>query len=149
MSTVLALIELDAEGRPAASNRDVVAAASRLGDVVAVVAAPASQAAALGAALGELGATRVTVVDVAGADGLLAAAGVTAASHAVTAEHPSAVVAAHSIEGREIAAAMARESSRTPSSGGRTSCALASRAAWPCSPCAPAPSSRSLPRPPR
>jgi len=107
MSTVLALIELDAEGCPAASNRDVVAAASRLGDVVAVVAAPAAHASELGAALGELGATRVTVVDVAGADGLLAAAAATAASHVVAAERPTAVVAAHSLEGREVAAVIA------------------------------------------
>lgn len=107
MSTVLALIELDAEGRPAASNCDVLAAASRLGDVVAVVAAPASRSAELGAALGELGAMRVTIVEVEGADGLLTAAAVSAASHVVITEHPSVVVAAHSLEGREVAAAVA------------------------------------------
>jgi electron transfer flavoprotein alpha subunit len=107
MSTVIAVIELDAAGHPAASNRDVLAAARRLGDAVAVVAAPAARAAELGERLGELGATRVTVVEVAGAQGLLNAGPVSAVSSAVTAERPTAVVAAHSIEGREVAAAVA------------------------------------------
>lgn len=107
MSTVLALVELDAGGHPVAANRDVLAAAHRLGDVVAVVAAPAARAAELGASLGDIGATRVVVVDVAGADGLLGASEVTAASSVVAAEAPNAVVAAHSIAGREVAAAVA------------------------------------------
>ena len=107
MSTVLALIDLDTAGHPAASARDVLAAATVLGDAVAVVAAPAARATDLGERLGALGAARVIIVDVAGAEGLLNAAAVTAASQAVRAETPSVVVAAHSVEGREIAAAVA------------------------------------------
>ena len=107
MSTVLALVDLDDRGTPSSSAHDVIAAARRLGEVVAVVAGPAARAPEYAEALGRAGAARVAVVEVSGSEGMLAAGPVLALRHLVAQASPLAVVAAHSREGREAAVAVA------------------------------------------
>jgi electron transfer flavoprotein alpha subunit len=106
MTTALALIELRPDAHPENSAGDVIAAAQRLGDVLAVVAAAGDLSTQLAEELGALGASRVLVVDT-GTASSLGGPEVTAAMTAIAAASPVAVVAAHSISGREIAAAVA------------------------------------------
>ncbi|WP_062464022.1 electron transfer flavoprotein subunit alpha/FixB family protein [Demequina soli] len=96
--TILVLLDRDAEGGLAASSAALLGAASLVGDPVALVVGDG--AAAQAAAAGALGATRVLAAP-AGAAGV----GVVDALEAAAARvRPGAVLASHSVDGREAAA---------------------------------------------
>ena len=107
MSHALAFIETSASGEVRSTAAMLIAAASQLGTPVAVVAAPAGNADALTAQLGALGAAQVYLAETDQAGSLLVAPQLAALEAASAALHPSAIVLAHSIDGREIAARLA------------------------------------------
>lgn len=107
MANILALIELTPAGEPAASTRGLLAAAASLGTPVAVLAAPAEPDAGTTARLGQLGAAVVFTGVGPQAGSVLTGPAVEALEAAVAAYAPSAVLAANSVEGREIAARLA------------------------------------------
>ncbi|WP_174775000.1 electron transfer flavoprotein subunit alpha/FixB family protein [Cryobacterium flavum] len=106
MTTALALIELTPTGAIRPSARMLLAAAARLGDPVAVVVAAPHKSEGLLAELGSLGAARV-VVATSNTDGLLLAHEVEALVAAANAGPITAILAANSVEGREVAARVA------------------------------------------
>lgn len=107
MSTVLALIDTAPDGTPRPTAGGVLAAASLLGDVVAVVTVPAGAGAAAAAALGALGATSVRVTETPDAAIALGTPLVDAAAAAVADLSPVAVVASHTVDGRDVAGRLA------------------------------------------
>lgn len=100
---ILVLVEIDAEGRPPASTGGVLALASQLGDPIAVAVQPSAEAVQ---ALGDLGATRVIAVADPRGDTLVGYL-VDALQVAVESVEPRAVLAAHTVDGREAAARLA------------------------------------------
>jgi len=108
---VLALLDTTATGALAPSAAEVLGAAAVLGEPVAVVpVTPALDGAALATAAGVAGAARVLLVPVP-AD--VVTVGVAAALEAAAATvTPEAVLAAHSVEGREAAARFAARTGR-------------------------------------
>ncbi len=104
MASVLVLIDSAPDGTVAASAGMLLAAASRLGDPIAVVVSDADPA-GLGTALGALGAAQVQVVSAPA--GVLTGPAVEALAHAATTTSPVAVLLANSIAGREIAGRLA------------------------------------------
>ena len=107
MSHALAFIETSASGEVRNTAAMLIAAASQLGTPVAVVVAAPGNGEALTAQLGALGAAQVYVAETDQAGGLLVAPQVAALEAASAALHPSAIVLAHSIDGREIAGRLA------------------------------------------
>jgi electron transfer flavoprotein alpha subunit len=107
MTNVLALIEISPTGAVTSSAPALIAAASKLGTPVAVVATQPGEGAALVAQLGALGAQQVYLAESAQVGRLLAAAQVEALTSAARALEPSAVIVANSIESREAAARFA------------------------------------------
>ncbi|CAN5517588.1 electron transfer flavoprotein subunit alpha/FixB family protein [soil metagenome] len=107
MSHALAFIETSAGGEVRNTAAMLIAAASRLGTPVAVVVAAPGAADALTVQLGALGAAQVYVAETDQAGGLLIAPQVAALEAASAALQPSAIVLAHSIDGREIAGRLA------------------------------------------
>jgi electron transfer flavoprotein alpha subunit len=107
MSNVVVLIELTAAGTPTSSAGMLLAAGARLGTPVAVVAAKPGTSAALTESLGAAGATQVFVGETDAAGGTLVTPQVAALSAAVASLSPVAVIAAHSVDGREVAARIA------------------------------------------
>lgn len=108
MANILALIELTPAGEPAASTRGLLAAAASLGTPVAVLAAPAAEPdAGTTARLGQLGAAVVFTGVGPQASSVLTGPAVEALEAAVVAYAPAAVLAANSVDGREIAARLA------------------------------------------
>ncbi len=107
MSNVLALIEVSPDGHVSTTAAMLLGAASRLGTPVAVVAAAPGSSAALGEALGALGAEQVYVAETAEVVTSLLAPQVAALALAFSALDPSAILVANSIDGRELAARVA------------------------------------------
>jgi electron transfer flavoprotein alpha subunit len=108
---ILALLEVSAEGELESSAAEVLGAAAKLGDPVAVIPVTGSNAAAaLASAAGRLGARRVLTVPVPERQVVVGVveALTAAAAHTV----PGAVLAAHSIDGREAAARFAVRTKR-------------------------------------
>jgi electron transfer flavoprotein alpha subunit len=106
MSDVLVLIEHSGD-TPASSSSELLAAAAELGTPVAVVVNDGS-ASGLAKALGALGAAKVCVAAVAGADSLLVTPQVAALQAAIAASGDvSAVVLGNSIDSREAGARLA------------------------------------------
>ena len=104
MSKVLVLIEVS-DGQIANTAAGLLAAASRLGEPVAVLAAkPGSD---LGAQLGSLGAAEVYLAETDQAGQLLVTPDVDALASAVEALEPSAVLLNNSPDGRDAAARLA------------------------------------------
>jgi electron transfer flavoprotein alpha subunit len=104
MSKVLVLIEVS-DGQIANTAAGLLAAASRLGEPVAVLAAkPGSD---LGAQLGSLGAAEVYLAETDQAGQLLVTPDVDALASAVEALQPSAVLLGNSPDGRDAAARLA------------------------------------------
>ena len=106
-ANVLALIEITATGNIATSAPSLIAAASKLGTAVAVVATRPGEGAALVAQLGTLGAKHVYLAECEHVGRLLATAQVHALISAAQALEPSAVIAANSVESCEAAARFA------------------------------------------
>ncbi|MGN6128511.1 MAG: electron transfer flavoprotein subunit alpha/FixB family protein [Humibacter sp.] len=108
---VLALLDVTLAGALASSAAEVLGAASTLGEPVAVIPlTPTADADALVAAAGSAGASRVLVVPVP-ADQVTVAI-VDALAAAAAAVVPAAILAAHSIEGREASARVAARTKR-------------------------------------
>lgn len=110
MSNILVNIELAPNGSPRASTAHLLQLASRIGEPVAVVAAPPGAGAALAAELGALGAPSVLVAETAAATTHVGAAAVDALAAAVARYEPAAVLASSGSDGRE---ALGRLSART------------------------------------
>ena len=98
MSNVLALIETAPDGTARSTAPMLLAAASRLGTAVAVVVG------AEPSGLGALGAEQVWAADVPGADTVLTGAQLEALAAAAAELKPSAILIAHSVDGRDVAA---------------------------------------------
>lgn len=106
MAPILVHVELDADGRVAPSAAELLAAAARLGDPVAVVVSPGDPA-PLVAQLGERGAARVVTATFPAAASMLSTPAAAALVAAAALEAPAAVLAAHTVEGRDVAARVA------------------------------------------
>lgn len=106
MSTVLAHIELDPAGRPAATAAEVLSAAARLGDPVAVLCTDEDPGPVV-ARLGALGAARVVVAVHPAAAGPLSVPAADAVVAAAAIDPPVAVLTAHTRTGRDVAARVA------------------------------------------
>lgn len=104
MSKVLALVELTTQGTIAKTTPELIAAAAKLGDPVAVLVTPPGGGAALAEELGGLGATEVYAAETDQAGSTLVTPAVEALAAAVQALQPSAVVLANSPDGRDTAA---------------------------------------------
>ena len=98
MSNVIALIETAPDGTARSTAPMLLAAASRLGTAVAVVVG------AEPSGLGALGAEQVWTADVPGADTVLTGAQLEALAAAAAELNPSAILIAHSVDGRDVAA---------------------------------------------
>jgi len=107
MSNILTLIELSGTGAIRNTAPALLAAAAKLGTPVAVVATKPGAGAALAAELGELGAAQVYVAESDQAGSLLVAPEVEALAAATAALEPAAILLAHSVEGRDVAARLA------------------------------------------
>lgn len=107
MSTILTLVELTHQGEVSASARGLLAAAASLGTPVAVVATPTPLSEDAIGQLGALGATGIYQAVGAEAATVLGTPSVEALAGAVAALAPQAVLAANSVDGREIAARLA------------------------------------------
>lgn len=103
MSNILALIEISPTGALTAGAPALLAAAARLGTPVAVLATKPGQGAALVEQLGALGAQQVYLAESPLVGEVLAAPQVEALTSAARALDPAAVIAANSVESREIA----------------------------------------------
>jgi electron transfer flavoprotein alpha subunit len=102
---ILVLIDTDAEGRPSRSAAELLGAASLIGTPSALLVGPAALAGESAAALGQLGAAQVLTVE---ADALPSVGMIVDALVAADASlKPAAVLASHSVEGREAAARFA------------------------------------------
>jgi len=107
MSNILTLIELSGTGAIRNTAPALLAAAAKLGTPVAVVATKPGAGAALAAELGELGAAQVYVAESDQVGSLLVAPEVEALASAAAALEPAAILLAHSVEGRDVAARLA------------------------------------------
>jgi len=107
MSNILTLIELSGTGAIRNTAPALLAAAAKLGTPVAVVATRPGAGAELAAELGELGAARVYVAESDQVGSLLVAPEVEALASAAAALEPAAILLAHSVEGRDVAARLA------------------------------------------
>jgi electron transfer flavoprotein alpha subunit len=107
MSHALAFIETSASGEVRNTAAMLIAAASQLGTPVAVVVAAPGSGDALTAQLGALGAAEVYLAETDQVGSLLVAPQLAALVAASAALQPTAIVLAHSIDGREIAGRLA------------------------------------------
>src|SRR6185312_4230352 len=107
MSNILTLIELSGTGAIRNTAAGLLAAAAKLGTPVAVVAAKPGAGSALAAELGGLGAPQVYVAESDQVGTLLVAPEVEALVAAHAALDPAAILLAHSVEGRDVAARLA------------------------------------------
>ena len=107
MANILTLVELTHEGGIAASARGLLAAAAPLGTPVAVVATTAPLADDVVAWLGALGADAIYQAVGPDAATVLGTPALEAMTLAVAALAPAAVLAANSVDGREVAARLA------------------------------------------
>jgi electron transfer flavoprotein alpha subunit len=107
MSNILTLIELSGTGAIRNTAPALLAAAAKLGTPVAVVATRPGAGVPLAAELGELGAAQVYVAESDQVGSLLVAPEVEALASAAAALEPAAILLAHSVEGRDVAARLA------------------------------------------
>lgn len=107
MPTVLVFVEVSPAGAIRSGAAMLIGAASRLGTVVAVAASVPGRAPDLARQLGELGAGAVFIGESAATETNLLAVELATLDAARAAHAPIAVVAAHSIAGREVAARLA------------------------------------------
>ncbi len=107
MSLALAFIETSATGEIRNTAAMLIAAAAKLGTPVAVVVAAPGRGDLLSSQLGALGAAQVYVAETDQVGSLLIAPQIAALEAAAAALQPSAIVLAHSIDGREIAGRLA------------------------------------------
>lgn len=107
MSNILVHVEVSNTGAVSTSVRGLLAAAARLGTAVAVVAVAPGARADLVSELGQLGAAHVHLVQSDQVGALLVTPQVDALESAVMALDPAAVLVAHSVEGRTVAARLA------------------------------------------
>jgi electron transfer flavoprotein alpha subunit len=106
MPKVIAYVEVAPSGAPRESAATALAAASLLGEPVAVIAIERQPDPELLTRLGDLGATEVHALIRSG-DQQLVTPGVDAVMSVIRTLSPVAVVAVHSVEGREVAARVA------------------------------------------
>ena len=107
MSNVLVLIELSSKGEVRSTAAELIAAASRLGVPVAVVAAKPGAGGALAATLGGVGAAQVYIGESDLVGSALVAPQIETLASAVAAFDPSAILVAGSNDGRDAAARLA------------------------------------------
>lgn len=107
MSNVLTFIEVSATGQISPTAQELLAAASKLGSPVAVVAVAPGAGAGLVEALGSCGAEQVFLGESPEVGSALCAPQVEAVVAAVAALNPAALLVAHSVEGRDVAARVA------------------------------------------
>ncbi|MEO7123840.1 MAG: electron transfer flavoprotein subunit alpha/FixB family protein [Lacisediminihabitans sp.] len=107
MSNILTLIEVSGTGTIRNTAPALLAAAAKLGTPVAVIAVAPGAGAALATQLGELGAAQVYVAESDQVGTLLVAPEVEALAAAHAALEPAAILLAHSVEGRDVAARLA------------------------------------------
>jgi electron transfer flavoprotein alpha subunit len=107
MSNILTLVEVSSTGTIRNTAATLLAAAAKLGAPVAVVAVKPGAGAALAAELGALGASQVYVAESDQVGTSLVAPEVEALAAAHAALAPAAVLVAHSVEGRDVAARLA------------------------------------------
>ncbi len=101
--SILVLLEVTPSGELAKSAPGLLGAAAGAGTPVALIVAGEERHDALAAAAGALGATRVLVAGLGGADSSLTVPLVDALAAAVDRVQPDAVLVSNSIEGRDIA----------------------------------------------
>ncbi|MDJ0315279.1 electron transfer flavoprotein subunit alpha/FixB family protein [Arthrobacter sp. H35-D1] len=102
MSNILVNIELAADGSLRSTTAHLLSLAARLGEPVAVLAAPPGASAELVAELGGLGAAAIVVGECPASSNLVAAASVAALADAITSHAPAAVLASTSPTAREV-----------------------------------------------
>lgn len=108
MTSVLVLIDLDADSRPSDAAAGLLALAARLGEPVAVLPiAPDTDTATHAEALGALGAARVVLVEHPDTGRVLATPAVEALAAAAEALKPRAVLLSHTADGRDVAGRLA------------------------------------------
>jgi electron transfer flavoprotein alpha subunit len=106
--SILVLLDVGADGKLAKSSAGLIGAASRIGTPVALVVAPPAAADGLATEAGAFGASTVLVAGV--DDSQLSVPAVDALEAAAALVDPDAVLASHSVEGRELAARFAARS---------------------------------------
>ncbi|MEO8527558.1 MAG: electron transfer flavoprotein subunit alpha/FixB family protein [Pseudolysinimonas sp.] len=107
MSNILTLIEVSSTGELRNTAPALLAAAAKLGTPVAVVAVKPGTGAALASQLGELGASQVYVAESDQVGASLVSPEIEALVSAHAALSPGAVLVAHSVTGRDVAARLA------------------------------------------
>lgn len=107
MAHILAFIETSAAGTPAASAGELLAAAAKLGTPAAVIVVAPGAGAGIAERLGALGAEQVFIAESAEIGKVLIGPQIAGVAAAVAALGPAAVLAAHSVQGREVAARLA------------------------------------------
>lgn len=107
MENIIVFVEVNNQGAVAQSVRGLLAAAGAIGTPVAVSASSAPFSEETVAELGRLGAVALYQGVVDGADSVLGTPAVDALAQAVAALSPAAVLAANSVDGREVAARLA------------------------------------------
>lgn len=107
MATVLALVETTPTGEVSETAAELVTAASRLGDVVAVAVTKPGAGEVLAVHCGALGSRHAYVAETEQAGRSLAAPELEALTLAAAAFEPSAIVLPHSVLGREVAGRLA------------------------------------------
>lgn len=113
MSNILVNIEVAADGSPSSTTAHLLGMAARLGEPVAVLAAPAESSGGLVSELGRLGAATVVVGECPASSSHVAAASVAALAGAIASHSPVAVLASTSPTAREV---IGRLSARTGNS---------------------------------
>ncbi|MGO4384433.1 electron transfer flavoprotein subunit alpha/FixB family protein [Specibacter sp. RAF43] len=107
MSNILVFIEVSAAGEIKNTAPGLLAAAAKLGTPVAVATVTPGATESIAAELGSLGAEHVYVAESTQAGTLLVTPQLEALASAVSALEPAAVLVAHSVEGRDVAARLA------------------------------------------
>lgn len=107
MPHVLALIEVSSTGSIRNTAPALLAAAAKLGTPVAVVAVAPGSGASIADELGRMGAAQVFVAESDQVGTLLVAPELEALAAAHSALDPAAILVAHSVEGRDVAARLA------------------------------------------
>lgn len=107
MSHVLTLIEVSSTGAIRNTAPALLAAAAKLGTPVAVVAVAPGSGVSIADELATMGAAQVYVAESDQVGSLLVAPGVEALAAAHSALDPAAILVAHSVEGRDVAARLA------------------------------------------
>ena len=113
MSNILALVELTSSGKLSSTTPSLLAAATKLGNPVAVVVTAPGSGASLVSELGSLGAAHVVVAESSAALTALTTPAVEALEAAIAEQKPAAVLIPNSIDGREVAGRLAVRTNTT------------------------------------